>query len=136
MRTSCPSPASRAVCSAYGRRSVDEVEGGAALQFDRRSRVMGEDEGRCVERRVGAPPALPLRVLVPSGRAELPGTHDLGADPRTVLMGEDVVDAAATTRLVEPRHHRGGEQPLVQPFAGMTERCVMAQTLAGAEAVE
>src|SRR5215218_3269214 len=66
-----------------GRRGVDEVERRAALHLDRRARVMGEDEGRCVERRVGTPPALPLRVLVPSGVAELPGTHDLGADPRT-----------------------------------------------------
>src|ERR671925_2039641 len=78
------------------RRSVDEVERRAALHLDRRARVMGEDEDRRVERRVGTPRALPLRVLVPSGVAELPGTHDLGADPRIVLLGEDVVDAAAT----------------------------------------
>src|SRR5215207_11386494 len=31
-----------------GRRSVDEVERGAALHLDRRAWVMGEDEGRCV----------------------------------------------------------------------------------------
>jgi hypothetical protein len=31
---------------------------------------------------------------VPSGVAELPGAHDLGADPLIVLLGEDVVDAA------------------------------------------
>src|SRR5215204_1115988 len=58
-----------------GRRSVDEVERRAALHLDRRACVMGEDEDRCVERRVGTPRALPLRVLVPSARAELPGTH-------------------------------------------------------------
>src|SRR3954447_14593338 len=75
-----------------GRRSVDEVERRAALHLDRRARVMGENEDRCVERRVGTPPALPRRVLVPSGRSELPGTHDLGADPRTVLPREGVVD--------------------------------------------
>src|SRR5581483_10457687 len=71
-----------------GRRGVDEVDGRAALHLDRRARMMGEDEGRCVERRIGAPPALPVRVLVPTGRAELPGSHDLRADPRTVLLGE------------------------------------------------
>ena len=49
---------------------------------------MSEDEDRCVERWVGTPPALPLRVLVPSGIAELPGTHDLGADPRAVQPRE------------------------------------------------
>jgi hypothetical protein len=93
---------------------------------------MGEDEDRGVERRVGTPRTLPLRVLVPSGVAELPGTHDLGADPRTVLPGEDVVDAAATAGLPPP----GGEQPLVQPIPGVAEMCVVALTLAGAEAVE
>src|SRR5919198_2505036 len=67
-----------------GRRSVEEVERCTALHLDRRARVMGEDEDRRVERRVRAPPALPLWVLVPSGRAELPGTHDLGADPDIV----------------------------------------------------
>src|SRR5918999_531240 len=64
-----------------GRRSVDEMERRAALHLYRRARVMSEDEDRCVERRVGTPRALPLRVLVPSGVAELPGTHDLGTDP-------------------------------------------------------
>src|SRR5918994_1175227 len=115
-----------------GRRSVDEVKRRAALHLDRRARVMGEDEDRCVERGVGTPCALPLRVLVPSGVAELPGTHDLGADPRIVLLGEGVVDAAATAGLPPP----GGEHPFVQPVAGVTEMCVVALTFAGAEAVE
>src|SRR5215212_12213621 len=78
-----------------GRRGVDELEGRPALHLDRRARVMGEDEGRGVERRVGTPPALPLRVLVPSGRAEIVRTHDLGADPRSEQPQEGVVDAAA-----------------------------------------
>src|SRR5215216_7932350 len=120
-----------------GRRGVDEVEGRAALHLDRRARVMGEDEGRCVERRVGTPPALPLRVLVPSGRAELVRAHDLGPDPRTVPLGEGVVEAAATAGLADDlAPEPGGEHPLVQPFAGVTERCLVALTLTGAEAVE
>src|SRR5215217_6185386 len=120
-----------------GRRSVDEVEGRAALHLDRRARVMGEDEGRGVERRVGTPPTLPPRVLVPSGVAELPGTHDLGADPRTVLPGEGVVDAAGAAGLADHlAPEPGGEHPVVQPVAGVTERCVVALTLTGAEAVE
>src|ERR671919_1061264 len=45
-----------------GRRSVDEVKGGAALHLDRRARVMGKNEHRCVERRGGAPPAPPPPV--------------------------------------------------------------------------
>jgi hypothetical protein len=64
--------------------------------------------------------------------AELPCTHDLGADPRIVLLDEGVVDAAATAGLPPP----GGEHPLVQPIPGVTEMCVVALTFAGAEAVE
>src|SRR6266536_3670810 len=120
-----------------GRRRVDEVVRRAALHLDRRARVMGEDEDRCVERRIGTPPALPLRVLVPSGRTELPGTHDLGADPRSELPREGVVDAAAAAGLADDlAPEPGGEHPLVQPFAGVTERCLVALTLTGAEAVE
>src|SRR3954447_19278922 len=93
---------------------------------------MGEDVDRCVERRVGTPRAFPLRVLVPSRVAELPGTHDLGADPRIVPLDEDIVDAPATA-WAPPL---GGEHPLVQPLAGMAEMCVGALTLTGAVAVE
>ena len=116
-----------------GRRRVEEVERRAALHLDRRARVMGEDEDRCVERRVGTPRALPLRVLVPAGVAELPGTHDLGADPRIVPPHEDVVDAAATAGLA---HHRVANIHSCSRVAGVTEMRVVALTLAGAEAVE
>jgi hypothetical protein len=64
--------------------------------------------------------------------AELPGAHDLDADPRIVPLDEDVVDAAATAGLPPPR----GEHPLVQPIPGVTEMCVVALTLTGAKAVE
>src|SRR5205823_3407427 len=80
-------------------RSVDEVERGAALHLDRRAGVMREDEDRRVEWRVGTPPAFPLRVLVPAGVTELPGTHDLGADPAIVQLHEGVVDAVAPATL-------------------------------------
>src|SRR6476619_3744164 len=120
-----------------GGRSVDEVERRPALHLDRRARVVGQDEGRRVERRVGTPPALPLRIFVPSGIAELVRTHDLGADSWIEPLREGVVDAAAAAglagHLVPPP---GGEQPLVQPFAGVAERCVARLTFAGGEAVE
>lgn len=58
--------------------------------------------------------------------------HDLGADPWIVLLEEGVVDAAATTGLPTP----GGEHPFVEPIPGVTEGCVVALTLNGAEAVE
>ena len=69
--------------------------------------------------------------------AELVRTHDLGADPRTVLLGEGVVDAAAAAGLADHLvPELGGEHPLVQPFAGVAERCVARLTVAGGEAVE
>src|SRR3954453_6763110 len=43
-----------------GRRRVEEVERRAALHLNRRARVMGEDEDRRVEGRVGTPRALPF----------------------------------------------------------------------------
>src|SRR5215204_4617129 len=119
------------------RRSVDEVERRAALHLDRWPRVMGEDEDRRVERRVGTPPALPLRVLVPSGRAELPRTHDLDADPRAMRPRESVVGAAGATGLADQlAPPPSGEQPFVQPLARVAERRVEALRLAGAETVE
>ena len=74
---------------------------------------------------------------MPSGRAELPGTHDLGADRRIVQPHKGVVDAAGAAGLTEPlAPPPRGEHPFVQPFAGMAERCVEALAFAGAEAVE
>jgi hypothetical protein len=74
---------------------------------------------------------------VPSGRAELPGAHDLGADPDIVPPRESLVDAAGAAslagHLVPPP---GGEQPFVQAFAGVAERCIEALTFACAETVE
>jgi hypothetical protein len=98
---------------------------------------MGEDERRCVERRVGTPPALPLRVFVPAGWAELPGTHDLGADPFIEQPRKGVVDAAGATGLAEHlAAPPSGDHPLVQPLAGVAERCLETLRFAGAEAVE
>src|SRR5688572_8495096 len=98
---------------------------------------MGENERWCVERWIRAPPALPLRVLVPSGRAELSRAHDLGADCTRVLAREGIVEAAAPPRLarvlVPPAR---GEHPFMQSFARMTERCLAALRLTRAETVE
>jgi hypothetical protein len=113
------------------------VERRAALHLDRRAQVVGEDEDWCVEGRIGTPPALPLRVLVPSGIAELPCTHDLGADPWCEPLREGVVDPAAAAGLaVHLMPPPGGKHPFVQPVAGMAERCVEALTFTGTETVE
>src|SRR3954466_13786221 len=95
---------------------------------------MREDEHRCVERRVGTPRALPLRVLVPSGVAKLSGPHDLRTDLRSEQPQEGVIDAAGATWLAEHlAAPSGGEHPLMQPFAGVTERRVVALTFTGGE---
>jgi hypothetical protein len=67
--------------------------------------------------------------------AELPRTHDLGADPGSELLREGIVDAAGPSgpSAVPPS---GCEHPLVQPIPGVTEMCVVALTLTGAETVE
>jgi hypothetical protein len=85
-----------------------------------------------VERRVRAPPAIPVRVVLPAGRAELVGAHDLGADAVTVALGEGVVDAGGAAGIPEP----GTEHPLVQPLARVAERGIGGLRLAGGESVE
>jgi hypothetical protein len=64
--------------------------------------------------------------------AELPGAHDLDADPRIVALHEGVVDAAAAAGPPPP----GGEHPSVQSIPGVAEVQVTALTLTGAETVE
>src|SRR5579872_2100766 len=119
------------------RRSVDEVERRTSLHLDRRAGVVREDEGRGVERRVRTPPALPLRLLVPSGRPGLPSTPDLGAVPWAVSLGEGVVDAATTAGLADHLAPKsGGEHPLVQPLARVAKGFLEALPFSGAEAVE
>jgi hypothetical protein len=93
---------------------------------------VGEHEGRCVERRIRPPPALPVPVVLPAGRTELVGAHDLGADATTVLLGERVVDSTGSACAPEP----GSEQPLVQTLARMAERGIGRLRFAGGEAVE
>ena len=113
------------------------MERRAALHLDRWPCVMGKDEDRSMERRIGTPPSLPLWVLVPSRVAELPRTHYLGADPNIVLPHEGVVDADGAAgladHLVPPP---GDKHPFVQPFAGMAEGCVEGLTFASAETIE
>ena len=91
-----------------------------------------EDENRRVKRRVGTPRALPVRVVLPTGMAELAGAHDLRADPVIVALHEDVVDAAGPAGL--PR--AGLEHPFVQALPGVAEMQLLGLARTGAEAVE
>ncbi len=52
--------------------------------------------------------------------------------PYIVLLDKCVVDAGAATGLPPA----GGEHPFVEPFAGVTEISIGADTVTGAEAVE
>jgi hypothetical protein len=75
---------------------------------------------------------------VPPGRAELPGAHDLRTDPDRVLPSDRIVDAGRAAGLVEhlTAGPSGRDHPLVEPMAGMTERCIDRLTLASTEAIE
>src|SRR5947208_2703429 len=96
---------------------------------------MGEHERRRVEGRVGAPPPSPVGVVLPARRTELPRTHDLGADPRLVLLGECIVGARAAAGTTHYRRTEArGEHPLVQPLSGMPDGRVRALALTGDEA--
>src|ERR1700722_19566073 len=120
----------------FCRRRVDEVERRAAFHLDGWPRVVGEDESRSVERRVGPPPTVPAGVLVPSRRPELACPHYLGADSDVVTPREGVVDAARAARLSD--HFSpppGEEQPFVQALAGVPEWCLEAEAFAGTETV-
>jgi hypothetical protein len=85
---------------------------------------MGEDEDRCVERRLGPRPFhLGLAYPVPNF------AHDLGTVP----------DRTAGESNRRRRCHLSPRRVAnirVQPFTGVTEMCVVALTFAGAEAVE
>src|SRR5579859_5931156 len=120
------------------RAGVDEVEGRAALHLDRGPDVMGEHEGGGTERRLLAPPALPVLVSPRAALvAELVAAHDLRADARPPAAREGVVDAGAPALLAGHGAERaGGEEPLVQPGAGVAEGGFQALAVAGAEAVE
>ena len=115
-----------------GRGSVEEVERRAPLHLERGPGVVSEHEGRRVERRVRTPPALPVRVVLPAGWAELVGAHDLGADARAEARSEGVVDSDGPARPPVP----GAEHPLVETVTRMAEGCVERLRLTGGEAVE
>jgi hypothetical protein len=76
-------------------------------------------------------------VVVPAGRPELSGAHDLRAHARIVEPQERVVDATAATGLALPLVPPARrEHPLVEPLPGVTEGFLEAQPFARAEAVE
>ena len=124
------------------RAGVDEVEHRAALHLDRRAGVVREHEHRRVERRVRPPPAAPLVVGPDIGpraglRAELAAAHDLGTEAMAMALGERVVDPRRSTGTAEHRAPEpGGEHPLVETMAGVTERRLERDAVAGPEPVQ
>ena len=93
---------------------------------------MGQHVRRRVERRIWSPPSAPLRVVLPTRRAELAGAHDLRADAVLVTLGEGVVDAGSAGGVPES----GRDHPLVEPMPGVAERRLQRQAVTGAEPVE
>src|SRR5690349_4624583 len=98
---------------------------------------MREHEDRRVERRLVAPPAFPLGILVPPRISVLAGAHDLGANADVVESHEGIVDATAATgladQLVPPA---GREHPFMESLAGVAERRLATQANARAEAIQ
>ena len=101
--------------------------------------VVRDHEDRLVEGRVVAPPSLP-RVVAPGpsvGRAELPATHDLGAD---------VVDVSATTAVLAfssppsmpwgSRHAFSCDDPVMKLLAALAEGFLLALVGTGDVAVK
>jgi len=68
--------------------------------------------------------------------AELPGPHDLGTDPGAMLLSEGVIDATAIRFRQTSLPPLGVEHPFVQPFPGVTERCILGLPGTSAKAVE
>ena len=120
------------------RRGVEEVERRTTLHLQRRPRTVGQDVRRRVERRVVAPPAAPLRIVLPSGRAELARAHDLGTDRGAEPFGHGVIETLGAARLAEDlaASEARGHHPLVESMPGVAERGVEGLPLAGGEPVE
>ena len=98
---------------------------------------MGEHEHRSVERRIVAPPALPIEVLPRAALwTELVATHDLGTDVARIVASEVVVEAAASAPVCAVRPIRGGEGPRTQlGRVRMSERLLQTLTFARAEPI-
>ena len=102
-------------------RGVDEMERRTTLHLQRRARILGQDVRRRVERWVVTPPSAPVRVVLPTRRAELARAHDLRTDPGSVPVGHHVIDPLGAARLAEhfTAAESGGEHPLVEPMPGV-----------------
>src|SRR5260221_6807838 len=100
--------------------------------------MVGEDEHRGVKRRVVSPPALPLMALPGAAvRTELVPSHDLRADAWAPVAGKGVIDARGTAGLaVHGVEGAGGEEPLMQPVTGVTERSIEALPFTGAKPIQ
>ena len=103
---------------------------------------MRQDKHRRVERRIRPPPPLPLVIGAEIGPGaclgtELPTAHDLRTEPEVDPLCERVVNTDAAAFLADHRvPEAGGEVPLVEAVAGVAERSVEREALAGAEPVE
>ena len=99
--------------------------------------MVGHDEDRRLERRLLAPPALPLVVGPgPALRAELVAAHDLGTDVAVEVPDQVVVQTAAAP-LIGAIGPAGGRQGPGHELrgVGVAERTLQALSLTSAVAV-
>src|SRR5580658_864171 len=114
------------------------MEDGAALHNDWRARMVGEDEGGSVIRRVVAPPPLPSVVGPGStNRPEHVSAQNPGAHIGESACCKVVIDArrAAVTPVYLLKRSRG-EEPLMHRHAADTEGVSQVLIRAGAVAIE
>lgn len=106
----------------------NEVERRPAVHLDRLVRIVGEDEHRCVVRRLVAPPPTPVTVPLAPDRAEHVAAHDVRAPAAQQLVPRTCV--RFVTGLA------GVKVPFMKLHAPDPDRVVAALVRSGDEAVE
>src|SRR5206468_1995918 len=98
----------------------DEREGRPALLDQRLARMVGEDEHGHAERRLVAPPAVRVRVVLPRAGAaaeHLPAHHDRAGRLERLLDDLGVRCRLAALLTVAPAEAREAVEPFVQALA-------------------
>src|SRR3954470_21553923 len=109
----------------------DEVERGAALQYDRLAGMVRQNERRSVIGRIVSPPALPVVVQpFPAHRTEHVPAKDEGTEAVHRAVGKGLVHALRATALAEHGLERlRSEEPAVELRPALSQRIL--ETLFG-----
>src|SRR5207247_967113 len=96
------------------------------------TRMVGDDEDRCVKRRVIAPPAEPFLGPRPRAAAEHVAAHHVGADVRDRLLDHSRARARLPARpAVRAPPHIQSDRPLMELLTADAERVLEALLRAG-----